>query len=214
MRRFMLACAAIVLTAVAAQAQPTLNSSPRTPNPGVPVTVTVTGTAGHSFAVISAASWDGFSYAGVNLIGPDVSILGTGVLDGSGTGTVTFTPSFATRDRVFVQGVTSANGFAAIAATNRQVLLNNQEARLYMPIGGLVQANGTPVHLSPGLTVSKSGSTYTFDHPNLFELANPVPLVSVTGNATITSIQSNFNQTIVTLSNDGGIAIAIQSVRR
>jgi len=83
-----------------------------------------------------------------------------------------------------------------------------------MPIGGLVAANGTPVFLSPGLTVSKAGSVYTFNHPNMFEYLNPIPLVSVTGNATVTSISSTYAQTVVTLSSDGGIAITIQQVRK
>ncbi len=215
MRRFVFAFALFVVSAVAAQAQPTLSSSPLILNPGVAATLTVTGTAGQSFAVIGSTTWSGFSYAGVDLnVGTDVAILGTGVLDGSGVGTVTFTPPFPARDKFYVQAVTSTNGFATITPSNRATLINNQEARLYMPIGGLVAANGTPVFLSPGLTVTKSGSVYTFNHPGLFEYGNPIPTVSVTGNATITSINSTFSQTVVTLSNDGGIAITIQTVRR
>jgi len=38
--------------------------------------------------------------------------------------------------------------------------------------------------------------------------------VSVTGNTTITSIQSTAAQTVVTLSADGGIAFTVQSIRR
>ena len=215
MRRFMLACAAIVLTAVAAQAQPTLTSSPLLLNPGTSATLTVTGTAGQSFAVVGSTTWSGFTYAGVDLaVGTDVTILGVGVLNGSGTGTITFTPPFPANDRYHIQAVTSANNFATITPSNRLTLINNQEARLYMPIGGLVAANGTPVFLSPGLTVSKSGSVYTFNHAGMFEYLNPIPIVSVTGNATISSIQSTVSQTVVTLSNDGGIAITIQQVRR
>lgn len=215
MRRFLLVCAMCLVSAVAAQAQPTLTSSSLLVNPGTSATLTVTGTAGHAFAVIGSTTWSGFSYAGVDLaVGPDVAILGTGVLNGSGTGTVTITPPFPAQDRYYVQAVTSANGFATITPSNRATLINLQEARLYMPIGGLVAANGTPVFLSPGLTVSKTGSVYTFSHPGMFEYGNPIPTVSVTGNATITSIQSTFNQTVVTLSNDGGIAITIQTVRR
>lgn len=215
MRRFMLALATLALTAVAASAQPTLTSSPLIVSPGASATLTVTGTAGQSFAVIGSRTWSGFSYAGVDLaVGTDVTILGVGVLDGTGTGSITFTPPFPAQDRFYVQAVTSSNNFGTITATNRATLISSQEARLYMPIGGLVAANGTPVFLSPGLTVSKSGSVYTFNHPGMFEYGNPIPTVSVTGNATITSIVANFSQTVITLSNDGGIAITIQTVRR
>lgn len=215
MRRFLLVCTVIFFTAVAVQAQPTLSSSPLLVNPGTSVTLTVTGTAGQSFAIIGSTTWNGFSYAGVDLaVGTDVAILGVGVLDGSGSGSITFAPPFPARDRYFLQAVTSTNNFGTITPSNRTVLINNQEARLYMPIGGLVAANGTPVYLSPGLTVTKAGSVYTFNHPGMFEYGSPIPVVSVTGNATITSINSTFAQTVVTLSNDGGIAIAIQTVRR
>ena len=126
-------------------AQPTITAAtPLMPNPGVPVSITVTGTAGQSFAVIGSTTWSGFSYAGVNLaVGTDVIIHGTGVLNGSGQGTVTFTPPFPARDRYYVQGVTSANGFATITPTSRLTLVNNQEARLSMPIGAMIRADGT-----------------------------------------------------------------------
>jgi hypothetical protein len=214
MRRFALAVAAIVFTASAAAAQPTITASPIVANPGVAVTLTVTGTAGQSFAVIGSTTWSGFSYAGVALsVGSDVAILGTGVLNGSGQGTVSFTPPFPARDRYYVQAVTSTNGFATIVASARLTLLNNQEARLAMPIGGLIRADGTTAFLSPGVTVTKAGSVYTIDHPGQFDFV-PVPIVSVTGNTTITSIATTAAQTVVTLSADGGIAFTVQSIRR
>ncbi len=214
MRPLVLAMAALLVTATAAIAQPTLSSSVLMPNPGVAVTLTVTGTAGQSFAVVGSNTWAGFSYAGVELgVGPDLQILGTGVLNGSGQGTLSFTPPFPARDRYYVQAVTSADGFATIAATGRLTLLNNQHARLTMPIGGLIRADGTTAFLSPGVTVSKAGSVYTISHPGLFDFI-PVPTVSVTGNTTITSIQSTAAQTVVTLSADGGIAFTVQAIRR
>lgn len=214
MRRLLFALATVLVSASAAFAQPTMTSSILMPNPGVPVTLTVTGTAGQSFAVIGSITWAGFSYAGVDLaVGTDVSILGTGVLNGSGQGTVSFTPPFPARDRYYVQAVTSDNGFATITPSSRLTLLNNQEARLNMPIGGLIRADGSTLFLSPGITVSKAGSVYTINHPGLFDLI-PVPTVSVTGNATITSISTTAAQTVVTLSADGGIAFTVQSIRR
>lgn len=215
MRRLFFVCAALLFTAVAAQAQPTVTSSPLNVNPGASATVTVSnGTPGQSFAVIGSNTWGGFSYAGVNLsVGTDVAILGTGVLNASGQGTVSFTPPFPARDRYYVQAVTSPDGFATIVPSGRLTILNNQEARLAMPIGGLIRADGTTVFLSPGVTVTKSGTAYTIDHPGLFDFV-PVPVVSVTGNATITSIASTAAQTVVTLSADGGIAFTVQAIRR
>lgn len=214
MTRFALAMAAVLFTASAAVAQPTMTASPIMPNPGVPVTLTVTGTAGQSFAVIGSTTWSGFSYAGVNLaVGTDVTIHGTGVLNGSGQGTVSFTPPFPARDRYYLQAVTSPDGFATITPSGRLTLVNNQEARLAMPIGAIIRADGTTAFASPGVTVSKSGSVYTIDHPGLFDFA-VVPIVSVTGNATITSIATTAAQTVITLSADGGITFTAQSIRR
>ena len=214
MTRLIFGIATVLMTATAAFAQPTMTASPIMPNPGVAVTLTVSGTAGQRFAVIGSTTWGGFSYAGVNLnVGTDVAILGTGVLNGSGQGTVSFTPPFPARDRYYVQAVASSNGFATIAASGRLTLVNNQEARLAMPIGGMIRADGTTVFLSPGVTVTKSGSVYTIDHPGLFDFV-PVPIVSVTGNTTITSIASTAAQTVVTLSADGGIAFTVQAIRR
>jgi hypothetical protein len=214
MTRFIFGAGAVLLTATTALAQPTMTASPLNPNPGAAVTVTVTGTAGQSFAVIGSTTWSGFSYAGVDLgVGTDVAILGTGVLDGSGQGTVAIVPPFPARDRFYIQAATSSNGFATIAPSARLTLVNNQDARLAMPIGGMIQANGTPTLLSPGVTVAKSGTVYTINHPGLFDYA-VVPIVSVTGNTSVTSIASTAAQTVVTLSAEGGIAFTIQSIRR
>jgi hypothetical protein len=204
----------VAAMATAAAAQPTMTASPLVSNPGAAVTLTVVGTAGQSFAVIGSTTWGGFSYAGVSLgVGTDVAILGIGALDGAGQGTVSFTPPFPARDRYYVQAVTSTNGFATIAASGRLTLLNNQEARLAMPIGGLIRADGTTAFLSPGVTVTKAGTAYTIDHPGLFDFV-PVPIVSVTGNTTITSIASTAAQTVVTLNAEGGIAFTVQAIRR
>ncbi len=214
MTRLILGAAAVLLTATMAFAQPTMTASPLNPNPGVTVNVTVTGTAGHSYALIGSTTWNGFTYAGVNLsVGTDVAILGIGVLDGAGQATISFVPPFPARDRFYVQAVTSSDGFASIAASSRLTLVNNQDARLTMPIGGMIRADGTTVFLSPGVTVSKAGSVYTINHPGLFDFA-VVPLVSVTGNATVTSIVSTATQTVVTLSADANIAFTVQVIRR
>jgi hypothetical protein len=179
MRRLLFALATVLVSASAAFAQPTMTSSILMPNPGVPVTLTVTGTAGQSFAVIGSITWAGFSYAGVDLaVGTDVSILGTGVLNGSGQGTVSFTPPFPARDRYYVQAVTSDNGFATITPSSRLTLLNNQEARLNMPIGGLIRADGSTLFLSPGITVSHNSHHTSMPWASTKRLA-PVNTVGV-----------------------------------
>lgn len=204
----------VLLTATSALAQPTVTASPLNPNPGQTVTATVRGQAGEGFAVIGSTTWSGFSYAGVELsVGPDVVILGTGVLNGAGEGSVSFTPPFPARDRYYVQGVTTTNNFVTINPSGRLTLVNNQEARVSMPIGGIVRADGVVLNLSPGMTVTKSGAVFTITHVGLFDFA-PVPIVSVTGNATITSISATAAQTVVTLSAEGGITFAIQAIRR
>lgn len=216
MRRFVLACAAVVSFAATAHAQPSLAAGSNSVNPGQAVNLTITGTAGQAFALIGSVTWSGFSYAGVSLaVGPDVQILTIGTLDGAGQAVVPFTPPFPARDRYFVQAVTSPSAaFATIVASNRVMLLNNQESRIYMPIGGLVQANGTPLFITPGVTVTKAGSVYTIAHSGFFEFNNPVPSITPSGGATITSISTNFTQTVVTLSADAGFSFTIQSVRR
>lgn len=212
--RFVLAIAAVLLTTATAFAQATMTASPLNPNPGVAVTATVTGTAGESFAVIGSTTWGGFSYAGVSLgVGTDVTILGTGVLNGSGQGTVSFTPPFPARDRFYLQVVTSSNGFATIAAGGRLIVVNNQEARLAMPVGGAIRADGTAAVLSPGVTVSKAGLVYTIDHPGLFDFF-PVPNVTVAGNATIASLTWTGSQTVVTLSAAADFSFTVQAIRR
>lgn len=212
--RFVLAVAAVLVTAATASAQTTMTASPLNPSPGAAVTAAVTGTAGDSFAVIGSTTSSGFSYAGVSLsVGTDVTILGVGVLNGSGQGAVSFTPPFPARDRFYVQVVSSPNGFATIVAGNAVTLVNNQEARLSMPIGGAILADGTPAFLSPGVTVSKVGLVYTINHPGLFDFF-PVPSVTVGGNATITDLSWTGTQTVVTLSAAARIAFTIQPIRR
>lgn len=212
--RFVLAIAAVLLTTATAFAQATMTASPLNPNPGVAVTATVTGTAGHSFAVIGSTTSSGFSYAGVSLsVGADVTILGIGALNASGQGTLSFTPPFPASDRFYVQVVTSSNGFATIVAGNVVTLVNNLDARLTMPLGGAIFADGTPAFLSPGVTVSKVGLVYTINHPGLFDFF-PVPSVTVGGNATVTDLSWTGTQTVVTLSAAARIAFTIQPIRR
>jgi hypothetical protein len=120
-------CFVLGATSLAA-AQPTLSASSTNVPPGASVTLTVTGTAGHHFAVITSAVGSGFSYAGAALsVGSDVAIVATGVIAGSGTAVVGFTPPFAgsTLDRFYVQAVTSTSpAFSPLQASAGIVLRN------------------------------------------------------------------------------------------
>ncbi len=215
MRRFVLACVAVVAVATAASAQPTASPSSNIVAIGGTSTLAITGTAGQQFAVIGSTTNSGFSYAGVALaVGTDVRILGVGTLDGAGQGSFVVTPPFPQVDRFYVQVATTGDGFATIAASNSVILINNQEARLYMPIGGLVNSAGTVISITPGVTVSLVGNVFTINHAGFFQYANPIPLVTPTGGATVQSIATSASQTVVTLSGPGGIAFTIEQVRR
>lgn len=126
-----LAAFCLVLAAAGlAAAQPTLSASSTNVPPGTPVTLTVTGTAGHNFAVIASSVGSGFSYAGVALaVGTNVSIVATGVIGGGGTAVVGFTPPFAgsALDRFYVQAVTSPSAAFAPLQASAGVVLHNRD---------------------------------------------------------------------------------------
>lgn len=130
-----------------AAAQPTLSSNNTLVAPGSTVTLTVTGTAGHAFAIIGSTVGSGFSYAGVALaVGPDVIIYTTGIIGGGGTATVGFTPPFAGSplDRYYIQAATSPTAaFNPIQASNG-VVLRNADATA-APLFGQGAASGSLV---------------------------------------------------------------------
>lgn len=63
-------------------------------------------------------------------------------------------------------------------------------------------------------TNSKAGSTYTISHAGQFPIPAVVPSVTVTGGATVTSLLSTADQTVVTLSADAAFWFTLQPVRR
>lgn len=120
---------AMLAVATQATAQTTLTSSARNVRPGAGVTLTVNGPPGHQFAVIASTVGAGMSFAGVALaVGSDLSIVAAGVLDGTGTAIVPFTPPFlfTTLDRFYVQAVTSPSAaFSPLSASPGVVLRND-----------------------------------------------------------------------------------------
>jgi hypothetical protein len=199
-----------------AHAQVTLTPNSYIVNAGGSTVVTVTGTPGQQFAVIGSTTNFGFSYSGVNLaVGADVQILATGVLDGAGNGTATVTPPFTTRDRYYLQAATSPSAaFNPLTASNSVVLINNQLARLLMPIGALVASSGNIIFGTQGITVTKSGAVYTIDHAGFFAAPAALPDITPSAGATILSLATNGNQTVVTLSAEAGFIFKMQQVRR
>ncbi len=189
MHRLIVAVLATVACSAPALAQ-TLTPANFVVATGGSTTLTLNGMAGVQFAVIAGATNTGFSYAGVNLaVGTDVAILATGVLDGAGNATIT--------------------------PTNGIVLLNGQEARQYMPVGGVVSSAGAFLFGSPGVTVTKTGpGVYRLDHAGFFNIPAVIPSVTPFGSATVVSISANSNATTITLSGDAGFNFAIQPIRR
>ena len=211
---------ALFCTAAPALAQPTLSIAPSTYvlSTNGTTTVQIDGGLGQYFyALLGSSTNSGFSYAGTALnVGPDVRILAMGRLDNQGRASVTVNPPFTQLARQYLQAVTSFFPiFSTIVGTsNGVVLVNSQEARLFMPVGGAVTAAGNLLGGSPGLTVSKAGSTYTISHAGQFPIPAIVPSVTVTGGATVTSLLSTADQTVVTLSADAAFWFTLQPVRQ
>lgn len=138
------AIAALCLTTLTADAQPTLTASTTTATPGAAVTLTVTGIPGQQFAVLGSSVGAGLAYGGVNLaVGSDMVILALGSIGGTGSVAVTFTPPFAgsTLDRYYVQAATSPSAAFIPIAVSPSVVLRNNDV-----IGGAI---GTPGPAGP-----------------------------------------------------------------
>ena len=215
MRRSLFAIAGLLVSVSMVQAQTTVPTY--IVAPGGTVNVTVTGSPGQNFAVIASTTNSGFSYGGVPLaVGADVEILALGVLGGTGQAIVPVTPPFPERDRYYVQGVLSASpDFLPPSPLNSVTLVNADPARVFMPIGGIVNANGTPAFVTAGVSVSRTApGVYQIDHPGLFAIGTAIPSITPTGGTTVLAISTNANVTTVSLSGDAIFFFTIQSVRR
>jgi hypothetical protein len=215
MQRFLFALAGLLACVSMAEAQVTVPTYIVTP--GSTVNVTVNGTAGQNYAVIASTLNSGFSYGGVPLqVGPDVVILAIGVLGGTGQAVVPVTPPFPAQDRYYVQGVVAASpDFLPPSPLNSVTLVNADAARAFMPIGGIVNANGTPAFVTSGVTVTRLGvGLYQIDHPGAFSIPTAIPTITPTGGAVVLAVSTNSNVTTVSLSADAIFFFTIQSIRR
>lgn len=198
MRRVVPACVAILLFTSWASAQPvlTLPNGNTIIDAGGVASVSISGgSPGHSFAIIGSSTESGFSFAGTALaVGTDVQIFGIGVLDGSGNGGPIPVPvPFPARDRYYIQGVTSPTpAFSTLTVTPGVVLINAQHARIYLAVGGNVNANGTTGVLSEGVTVTRdSPGVYTVSYPFLYRGVDIIPSITPRCGLTPTTMTAN-----------------------
>ncbi len=185
--------------------------------PGGTVNVTLTGTGGEQYALVGSSVSRGFSYAGVALtVGTDVTILSLGVIPAGGSVVIPVTPPIPQLDRYYVQGVTSASGFASITATNAVVLINSEVTRLFQGLGGGVTAAGTGFALSPGVTVTKTAvGTYRIDYPTQNSTgSNLFPTITPTAGGSPTSVVANNATMTVTFPADTAFYFALVRVLR
>lgn len=153
-------CGLVVCLAGAAAAQPTITSSAINVTPGDTVTLTVSGTAGQNYAVIASAVGAGFSYGGVALaVGPDVQIISQGVIGGTGSVAIGFTPPFlgTALDRYYVQAVTATNASFVPPVPSEGLILHNAEA---LTPSGQMGSNSANVNAQLVL-----GSNYVYSVP-------------------------------------------------
>jgi hypothetical protein len=155
-----IALAAVVIavtTGVASARQtPNLTVSTDVVAPGSPVSATITGPPGQFFALVGSSMGAGFSFAGQALsVGPDLAILASGQIDGSGTVVVTITPPFrfTTLDRYYIQAATStAPDFTSLFLSPGRVLRNGDlVAGLSGPVGPAGPAGPTGPPGPPGV---------------------------------------------------------------
>jgi len=160
-------CVASALVFVAAGAgtvwaQPTISSSSISVEPGATVTLTVTGVAGQNFAIIGSTVGSGFSYGGTALaVGPDVLIIAQGVIGGTGSVAIGFTPPFTgtTLNRYYLQAATSASPSFVPLVPSAGLILRNADAAPPATMG-----SNTAFSIS---SVLASGANYVMATPAL-----------------------------------------------
>lgn len=215
MFRYALACALVLGVMTNAAAQPTLAAAPFAVPPGTAANLTVSGPAGQQFAIIASSTNSGMSYAGVQLqVGTDVSIVAMGTIGGGGTAVVPVTPPFPARDRFYYQAVLTTNGFAAITPTPGTVLVNAQDARSFLAVGGGVNAAGAGFALSPGVTTQRTAAgTYSVQWGNQFN-TNVIPTITPFCGLAPSSVAANNGGFTVTFAADCGFFFTGQPIRR
>jgi hypothetical protein len=147
---------------VAARQAPavTLTLSTTVAVPGVPIQATIAGTPGHAFAVVGSSVGAGFVHAGQALsVGPDIIVLATGTIDGTGVGHASFVPPFVgtTLDRYYVQAATSPTGAFTVIQLSAGRVVRNRE--LVDGLMGPPGASGAPGPVGPPGPAGPAGAT-------------------------------------------------------
>jgi len=129
---------------VAARQTPavTLTLSTTVASPGVPIEAAIAGTPGQAFALVGSSVGSGFVHAGQSLsVGPDVVVLATGSIDGTGVARASFVPPFVgtALDRYYVQAATSPTGAFTVIALSAGRVIRNRDL-----VEGLVGPPGAP----------------------------------------------------------------------
>jgi hypothetical protein len=151
--------ASLLLTGTAslAAAQTSLTVSADVVTPGSPVTATVTGPPGQFYAIIGSPVGSGMSYGGVSLgVGADFAIVTQGVLDGTGSVSVSLTPPFrgSVLDRYYIQAATSPSpAFLPLSVSEGRVLRNGDL------VAGLIGSPGPPGPIGPIGPTGPAGAT-------------------------------------------------------
>jgi hypothetical protein len=215
MRRIVLAFLSVVVLANHAAAQ-TLAASTHVVAVGGTTNLILGGTAGQQFAIIASATNTGLAYAGVSLaVGTDVQVVTIGALDGSGAAVVPVSPPFPSRDRFYYQAVFTTDGFGSITPSNGIVLINAQEARIYLSVGGGVNPNGSGFALSPGVSSTRtSAGNYTVTYPNLFLGVNVIPSITPFCGLAPSSMTATNGQFTVAFASDCGFFFIAAPIRR
>jgi len=143
---------------LAAAQVPSITPAAENVAPGGSVSVTISGTPLHFFALVGSSTNAGLSYGGVGLsVGADALVLAQGVLDGNGVAVVSIRPPFlgTTLDRYYLQGATSVSaGFSTFAVSAGRVLRN-----LDVVVGGAAGPTGPAGPAGPAGPTGLAGPT-------------------------------------------------------
>lgn len=174
-RSSLVALVLVAVTAGLATAQPVISASSTVAGPGETITVTITGTAGHNFALVGSTVGSGMSYGGVALaVGTDVSIIATGVIGGSGSVALGVTPPFqgSTLDRYYLQAVTSTSASFVPTAASSSLVIRNRDLVPPPPQKG---SNTATFGVSATLV---AGDNYIYSTPTFVATASTTCLVT------------------------------------
>ncbi len=137
-------------------------------------------------------------------------------LDGTGKAVVPVTPPFPSRDRYYVQALTSASpSFVPFSVSPGLTLVNTEVTRLLLAVGGGVNPNGAGFALSPGVTATRTGvGTYQVTFAGQFSGVNVIPAITPFCGQLIAGLTANNGGFTVTFPTDCGFFFTATPIRR